>query len=230
MASDRLIGSTYIALVAAVALMMPSTAALANGITLTTTSTSVTTTTLGALCDETPATGCRFTPPGKSQVKIKDRARDRKDRLNWRWKRGAETTLEEWKNPVEGSATYRLCVYDSSAKDQPLSEIDVPPGGVCDGDPCWTLLEDKGYKYRDKLQTPDGIEGMNLVHGLGGKAKIKVKGKGENLRTPTLAPIGLALPVTVQLLIDDGITTLCWQSVFTTVKKTSDEDFSAKGP
>ena len=51
-----------------------------------------------------------------------------------------------------------------------------------------------------------------LKAGDAGSAKVIVKGKGANLPTPTLT---LTLPVTVQLLIDDGMATECWQTTFT---------------
>jgi hypothetical protein len=38
------------------------------------------------------------------------------------------------------------------------------------------------------------------------------------------------LPVTIQLLVDDGLSTRCWQNTFTTFDKNTLEEFKAKGP
>ena len=40
----------------------------------------------------------------------------------------------------------------------------------------------------------------------------------------------LALPVTVQFVARDGVSTECWQTAFTTEKKNDATQFSAKGP
>ena len=45
--------------------------------------------------------------------------------------KGAATAVTDFKDTVGGSATYRVCVYDGSARPQPLMEMDVPPGGTC---------------------------------------------------------------------------------------------------
>jgi hypothetical protein len=40
----------------------------------------------------------------------------------------------------------------------------------------------------------------------------------------------LTTPATAQLLIDDGITTECWQTTFSTALKNDPTQFKAKGP
>ena len=56
-------------------------------------------------------------------------------------------------------------------------------------------------KHTDKTKKNDGS----------GKSKIQIRGRGENLVTPALP---LALPVTVQMLITDGVTTNCWAATY----------------
>jgi hypothetical protein len=107
----------------------------------------------------------------------------------------------------------------------------VLPGGTCGTKPCWQLignsLSPKGYKYQNNDGTPDGIISMKLQAGLAGKAKLQMKGQGVNLAVP---PLGLTLPVTVQLSVSDGVTTECWQTTFTTSQANSPSLFKAKGP
>lgn len=56
---------------------------------------------------------------------------------------------------------------------------------------------------------------------------MQVKGKGSLLAPPDPS---LVLPLTVQLLVDDGNVVKCWQSTFTSATKSDSEQFKAKGP
>ncbi len=60
----------------------------------------------------------------------------------------------------------------------------------------------KGFQYKDKDGSPNGITQLQLTAGFGGKAKIQVKGKGMNLPMPALGM--LASPVTVQIKRSGG--------------------------
>jgi hypothetical protein len=177
--------------------------------TTTTATTSTTTTTIPLLCAPSPATGCR--QPGIATLAIADSFDDARDALKWSWNRGAQTDVGEFKNPVSGSATYELCVYDASVNAQPLMASRIMPGGTCNGRPCWKVAGPLGYGYVNKLGSPQGIVKGKLKAGPAGRAQIKLSGKGMYLPTP--AP-PLTLPVTVQFMIDDGTTTDCWQTTF----------------
>jgi hypothetical protein len=98
----------------------------------------------------------------KSSLAIKNDANDVKHRLRWKWAKGAATDIDEFANPVGGSAIYRVCIYDGSANTQPMVEMDVPPGGTCGGVPCWKAVHDSGFRYKNKAGTPDGIAVMKL--------------------------------------------------------------------
>jgi hypothetical protein len=140
--------------------------------------------------------------------------------------------VSAFKNPVSSTASYRLCLYDSSANPQPRRNLDIPAGGtpagaMCGTKPCWKAGGTTGFKYKDKDGTPDGITGVKLKAGITGKAKVQVKGKGVLLQPPSLP---LTLPVTVQLLISDGITTECWQTTYTAQTVNDGVKFVAKGP
>jgi hypothetical protein len=171
--------------------------------------------------------GCRQTLPGASILQIKDNADDARDQLKWKWKKGAATDVADFLDPIGGSASYLLCVYDASANPQPRSQMNVPPGGSCNSAPCWKASGSTGFSYKDRAATPDGITNLKLKAGVSGKASVQAKGKGVPLPTPALV---LALPVTAQLVITNGSTTECWQTIYTTATVNDTARFKAKGP
>ncbi len=184
-----------------------------------------------SLCGPAPATGCHVAAALASSLQIKDNAEPAKDQLQWKWTKGAATAVGEFADPVNGSASYRVCLYDASANPQPLQDAELLPGGICGNQPCWKTIGQpaapKGFKYKNKPGAPNGLTSVQLQAGTAGKAKLQVQGKGTNLALPTL---GLTLPVTVQLIIDDGVSSACWQTEFATAQKNTPALFKAKGP
>jgi hypothetical protein len=65
----------------------------------------------------------------------------------------------------------------------------------------------RGYRYKDRLGTPDGLELVLLRPGGDGRAKMSVKGQGPLLRLP--APDRVDLPLLVQLQATNGG---CWEA------------------
>ena len=194
----------------------------------TSTSTSVapstTTTTLPPPCGPSPATGCHLTTPGSSSLQVKHLGAGR-DQLAWKWNKG-ETAIELFGDPRDGSATYQVCLYDASGNAQPLLVADVLPGSTCGTRPCWRASS-TGFTYRNRAGDPDGIIALTLKAGLPGKAKVQAKAKGANLQTPTLP---LLLPITAQLVIDDGASRECWQATFSTTVINDTFRVRATGP
>ncbi len=182
---------------------------------------------LPPLCDSTPATGCRSTVAGRSRFQIKDKDGSDRDQIKWKWNKGDATDLAHFADPIEGSARYSFCIYDDSTNDQPLMEATLLPGGMCSGDPCWKATGASGLKFKDRDGTPDGISGAKFKAGDAGKAQVQIRAKRDNLVAP--AP-PLMLNATVQLLIDDGVTTECWQTEFGSELANEAGKFKAKGP
>jgi len=212
----------------------PSTTTTTNvGIATTTSTTTApattttTTTTLPELCTPTPASGCGLAALGGSSVQLKKNARVAKDVVKWKWAKGAATPVTAFKDPVRGSATYRVCLYDGSANLQPVMEMGVPPGGRCGTRPCWTALGTTGFVYRNPVGTTSGLTVMRLKAGATGTARVQVTGKGRSLSMPTL---GLTLPVTVQFVARDASSTECWQTTYSTDTRNDTADFTARGP
>ncbi len=173
------------------------------------------------ICGPTPQAGCRGPAlAGKGTVGLKDKSPDKKDGLNWKYIKGAATTLAEFGDPLTAT-DYTLCVYDTSAAPQPILLAHAPAGGTCGTKPCWKAIKG-GFKYNDKLFTPDGLQQVLLKSGPATKVKILVKGKGVDLPMPTLP---LTPMVTVQLKSESGV---CWEARYSNPQKNLTEQFRAK--
>lgn len=163
-----------------------------------------------------PRSGCRTAL--KSALALKNDADDGKDKLIWKWLKGAATTQGELGLPT-GTTTYTLCLYAGTSATA-IGSAAVPPGGN------WQAISDKGYKFKDPGGTPDGVTKAILKGGAAGKAKALVKGKGAGLPDPLGA--ALPLPVVAQLVTDDSA--LCFEGEydFGDVIKNDAAQFKAK--
>lgn len=176
----------------------------------------------------TPTLACAATPEPcrtpalgqKARVALKDHSDDRRDRLTWRWVRGAATTKAEFGNPL-AAHSYELCLYDGSGL---IGSATVPAAASCGGPPCWAD-KPSGFTYRNATAFPEGISRLLLKAGDAGHARIIVKGKGVRLSMPNLS--ALASPLTVQLKRTDGP---CWgaQYSFPPASRQDAERFSDK--
>ncbi|HSP98646.1 MAG TPA: hypothetical protein VL049_15600 [Candidatus Dormibacteraeota bacterium] len=167
----------------------------------------------GCVNDDAPASGCLTA--GKSLMLIKDSTDDSKDKLLWKWIKGAAFTQMDLGDPT-GSTNYALCVYAGTANAL-IADAALPPGAS------WSAIGTKGYKF--KGSSPDGLSLALLKGGEAGKSKALAKGAGAALPDPVLP---LAYPVTVQLKKDGS--PLCLESTFTSAneKKNTDTQFKAK--
>jgi len=168
----------------------------------------------GCVNDDAPAASCLSA--GKSIVLIKDHATDDgKDKLLFKWIKGAETSQMDFSDPV-ATAAYALCVY-AGTTNALIADAALPPG------PSWSAIGTKGYKF--KGTSPDGLSLAILKGGAAGKSKALAKGKGAALPDATLP---VSYPVTVQIKKDGS--PLCLESVFTSLheKKNTAAQFKAK--
>lgn len=173
-----------------------------------------------------PATGCHGTLPAGAALILKDQVDDAQDQFGWRLGKSTATTVGDFHDPVNGSAVYHVCVYDGSARPQPLLHVDVPAGGTCGTRPCWKPTR-TGFSYSSRAATVDGVTAIKLAAGIDGKAKVHAKGKGILVPMPTL---GLGFPVTAQLVIRDGVTTECWQTTLSAARQNDATRFNGRGP
>jgi hypothetical protein len=167
----------------------------------------------GGVCtgSEVRQSGCRSPQPGHGLVVLKNKSPDRRDSLLWKWDRGAATSEQEFGDPIAGSTSYALCIYDSSGgSDRLLLHAALPAGGTCGEAACWKRRS-TALKYRDPARTAGGVEMLLLKPGEDGRAKIVLKGKGEPLGLPAVLDVQQDPRVTVQLQSSEGD---CWDAVY----------------
>jgi len=184
---------------------------------------------LPSLCGPAPepAVNCHLNAAGKSKLTVRLGPTAAKDKLGWKFNRGDATVVGEFGDPVNELHAYSVCIYDGSAAPQPLREMKSVPGGRCPSKPCWRAKGTVGFSFRDKSNRQDGTSKISLKGGDDGQTKIALKAGGESLQPPALP---LTLPATVQLLIDDGTTTSCWQTTYSTAKLNDPARFTGAGP
>ena len=154
------------------------------------------------VCTPAPIVGCRTAMTGKSQLQLRNKTPDTKDQGRWKWNKGQTTPKADFGAPLTATG-YQLCIYANGSL---VSRAAIPAGGLCAGKACWRE-NSKGFQYKDKDATPDGVTKLKLREGLvDGKAQIQLQGKGMNIDMPTLP---LAQPVRVQIKNSDGV---CWET------------------
>jgi hypothetical protein len=179
---------------------------------------------VGIACGPAPATGCRSSEPLGSSLLLKDGTRDR---LVWKISKGDATSTADFLFPLGDDREVSLCLYDSSGSEQPLRVAEVAGGGLCGSSPCWKVLGGDGYKYRSRTGAPAGITLIKLQPGGAGDAKLQVKASGGFFAAP--AP-PLTPPVTVQLVIAEGVVQNCWQTELAFPILNQPGTFKARGP
>jgi hypothetical protein len=169
-------------------------------------------------CDAAPRMNCRSpVVAGKSTLILRDKSPDDRDSLTWNWRKGATTIKAELGNPLGMTDGYALCLYEDGVLQQ---GFEIPPGQMCGDTPCWKSTS-KGYSYRDRDRTPDGISGTKLGEGLeDGKATVTVRGKGTRLGLPVVDDLDGVLEVQLQRTNDP----LCFGAVFTPSFKKHDAE------
>jgi hypothetical protein len=137
-------------------------------------------------CASGPQLDCRTAQ--KSSLLIKEK-RGERDKLIWKWIKGENTTASDFGDPSTTAET-ALCLYAGTAATL-VADTNLPAGATP-----WKRLGDKGFQYKDKGATQDGVTGVVLKGSDKNKSKVIAKGKGHALPDPTLP---LSLPVLVQL-------------------------------
>ncbi len=176
-----------------------------------------------SLCGDAPRSGCKSPVQAKGALlTIKKGTTPDKDRLLWKWAKGAATAKGDFGIPTQ-TTDYELCLYDGN--DDLLLSARAPKGDTCRTNElrdCWKENA-KGFRYVDRDLTPDGLQQVALKSGPAGKAQILVKGRGNNLQAPPLSVMNL--PVRVQLVNGGGA---CWEATFNTTFQNTAKAFKAK--
>lgn len=180
--------------------------------------------TLGVACGTAPALSC--IAPAKGSLIIDEKTAG-KEKLKVSFsKLAAAVTQSQFGDPVGGNTAYRVCVYDGSNQLKGTYTV-ARAGQTCGDKPCWAAVSDKGYKYKDKAASADGVTMMKLGGGDPGKGKLKIKGKGSNLPSGIAAALQNQTSATVQVLSSNAS---CFGVALTEVKKADGVTFSATGP
>lgn len=176
-------------------------------------------------CTPAPKLGCKAQTVARGGVFrfVRKAASSRRNVMVWRWVRGQETTVADLGDPF-ATHSYAVCVYDASARAQPLIDLAVPAGGACGRIPCWRELSGQRIDYFDKARFVGGIELLRVTPKPEGRARVIVRARKENLALPTTP---LTPPVTVQL---QAANDTCWTAHYASfVIKNAYGVFKARG-
>jgi hypothetical protein len=171
-------------------------------------------------CTAAPLSGCRLA--GKTILSVKDDVANSKDKLIWKWIKGASTDKTEFADPT-ATTDYALCIYAGSAETL-VMEANIPPSSTK-----WDE-KTKGYKYKDPARLEDGVQKI-ILKANGSNSKALLKGAGVNLPdNPTASNPALEfdLPVKAQLVNLD--TEVCFEGNYDTgdIKKNESGKFKGK--
>jgi Disintegrin len=156
----------------------------------------------------------------KAILVIKDKTDNTRDRLVWKWIKGANTTQAEFADPTM-TANYALCFYSGPTASL-IGNADVGPGSN------WSPISTKGFKYKDLSAAQSGVKKIVLKGSDNNKSKALVKGKGDGLPDlPLPIPMG-DLPLIVQLRNNES--GVCWEGVFDSPLKNRTDLFKDKTP
>jgi uncharacterized delta-60 repeat protein len=165
-------------------------------------------------CPAAPLLNCRRAET--STLLIMNGANDDRDKLAWRWSRGASTAASEFADPTS-TTEYALCLYDGSSTG--LGSARIPSGAS------WTS-QPSGYRYRESAGDGDGVRSVLLKASAVDRTKILVKGRG--LALPDLPLSGVTEPLTIQIV--HGDTGRCWESRFDRALTNGEGNYRASSP
>jgi len=156
---------------------------------------------------------------------LKDNADNTKDKLVWKWVKGEPTTQQEFADPTT-TEDYALCLYAGS------SQALIGKANVSANASKWSIIDSKGYKYKDTLGTDSGIQKVLLKGSAQNKSRALMKGKGANLPDFNLTVSSIQVPLIVQLRNDRSglFNGVCWEGRFATPIKNGGGHFKAKTP
>jgi cysteine-rich repeat protein len=156
-------------------------------------------------CD--PVLGCYHRPERpfcrnarSATLQITDASDAARDKLLWRWTRGESTSSTDFADPTT-TTDYTFCLFASGGA--VAAEATIP------ANPQRWKASGKGWRYRDREASADGIASIVLAASDDERTKIVVKGRGPAL---SMAPPPIAVPFTARLF-QHG-TNLCWDTTF----------------
>ena len=163
------------------------------------------------LCPTVPGEICTTSTRPSASVFTYKNPFGMRDKMQWKWRYGAETLAAEFGDPTTTS-DYALCLYDKAGGSvRDVMELHALAGKTCKTGPCWRAGSGGSLIYKD----PDGRHGpvrsVLLVPGADGAASIKLKAAGPAMMP---APMPLALDPSVRLQLVNAESGACWEAIF----------------
>ena len=173
-----------------------------------------------SLCGNGPRSTCKSAAAASLQI-ANSASDDKKDKIGWKWGKGADTSPQELGEPLTDTA-YALCVYANDGATL-LLDAYVPYSPTK-----WKPAGTNGYKYTDKSGAAGGLDKITLKAGSSGKAKMSVRGKGANLHDIALGALGVPVVAT----LTNSASSACYEARFDSgnIADNSAEAFKAKVP
>lgn len=177
-------------------------------------------------CAPAPAVDC--VAPGKAVLLVNEKAAGKEKLKLVLTRLQTAVAPSQLGDPVSGTTKYEVCIYDSADELRGQYTLDRAGETCSTGKPCWAAIPDKGYKFKDKAASSDGILKAQLRGGAALKGKVVVVGKNHGtMPTGVAAALASQTSATVQVVADDGI---CVGATLPVVKKADGLVFSAVGP
>jgi cysteine-rich repeat protein len=156
------------------------------------------------VCD--PVEGCQFLPqpdPGcltgfEAASLLINEVREGREQLKLKLKRGPALTRADFGDPtVDAGTAYTVCFYREDTGDF-AGDLQIDrAGGSCGSRSCWKALpRDRGYQYRDREYSTDGVGTIKLTAGSAGRSQIQITGKNNARRGYVSLPAGKQPPDT----------------------------------
>ncbi|GBD27467.1 hypothetical protein HRbin30_02814 [bacterium HR30] len=173
-------------------------------------------------CGAMPAVGCAAAPRGSLAI-FQSLTNPNRRSFSWQWWTG-NATVGDFASPIDGSATYVICLYDFSAGLPVLKLQLAPPSGTT-----WRMFRGHTYRYADRTGSVQGLRRV-MLQGKGvGKGKVAVRASEATLPLPGPASamqyFAADPQVVVQLVRNGGA---CWESVFTTPARNDAQRFRSR--
>lgn len=179
-------------------------------------------------CPSTPLVGCREAAQARLQLSEK---KPGYELLKMQWKKLVDsTTQSDFGDRLTGMEGVSLCVYGDAGTLVQRFAVG-PDGSVCGSKPCWKTLGPKGFSYKDREATSDGIMKILLLSGAPGRGKADAMGKNNASRGQTNLPVGIVEQLTgnsaptIQLVTEAGF---CLTATMTDVRKDDGVTYQAQ--
>lgn len=178
-------------------------------------------------CDHSgPPTGCVVA--GRATLAV-DESRPGEETLEARLSRlASDGNATDFGNPVGGDTAFTLCLQHESGDVAGRLDVDRA-GDVCDGgQPCWRWTS-KGYGYRDRAGTADGMRRIEVTTGHPGRSAVRLRAKSDaagSLPTGIASLLRGSTRTTLRLVTSDA---RCFDGMLTKVWTDDGRRFRATG-